>query len=1285
MRIAWLFCFSFCFIFVFPNAAVALDYGDAPASYGTPTHTITTLRLGASVDNDLAALSSSDALGDDNNGADDENGVGISITLIKGRTYTLPVSVQAATGYLNAWFDWNRDGDFLDSGEQVATEQAVPIGTTRLAVAVPVTAVTGTSFARFRICSTLGECNTPSSAAASGEVEDYSLIITNSGAAVPIPATSCGNLLTGEDQGRFGLLASGVRNLESPPSGGYSYIGALTAAATYVVVSQVSSESIHPSTGAHWSNLMGHTTGAVDDAYLAVNGSTAVGIFYQEEFALPASGDYQIALWGINAVIQPTFIGGEPDIGIRVIRVADGATIAQTSTGLIPQVTTTTFTGSNDWTQGVANFTVANAGLYRLEVFNISTAASGNDFAIDDISIAPLDEESCPKDYSDAPLTNTSYGSASHEVTTDLKMGASITAELAAFDSPTATGDADDGVSSFPAISTQANSYSLNTIVTNITGTAARLHGWIDLNRNGSFESAEYTSVAVPTGTTNGTVTLNWASLPGLTAGNTFARLRLTTAAMTGANAATMTSDGEVEDYAVTIAAPLVYPAAENEAECPVAAGATFTPSYQVGWNHGGADPYAPTLQASDIAAAQSITAGSGISYLIDLSTGRILNANQTGRVDAYQAGDYAQYSFTTSASVSAGRFWKGLRYGVMSTASIHTPYKISVLASTDPTFTTATLLLDGHTVTAPASGYVQTVVPFTSSAYLLPSTTYYLRVIFHDATSSSGELRWDDLVVGFADCRDYSDAPTTSTSYGSASHAVVSGGSLRLGADIDAENTGLASANADGDDTLGLDDEASVSSFPNLSTTSGRYSLNLIANNNSGSPASLVGWIDFNRNGVFDSNEAAASSVATGANNKLVGLTWPSLPADIQAGQSYLRLRFTSDPNIATGTATTSQATGLAFDGEVEDYLLTIGDGGLSLSGRVYHDADVNGSDTAEAGIGLVTIVLHDTINNTCRSTQTDAEGQYEFSGVLAGNYTVYEAAAETLPEPRTCPPVAADPTGYESSTANTQNLTLSTTSLSGIDFGDVRLPQFTLEHNQAILPGSSVTYPHRFTAFTAGSVSFSTTANTSPSSLNWGTVLYVDSNCNAELDGGDTPLNSAYLMNAGDTLCLLAKVLSPTDVSSGASHTLTLTSDFLWGDGSLLPTPVTQSRVDLTQTTAGGPMNPIDGAGKLKLSKAVWNVTRNIQGDVTLPGEILRYTLSYENIGNGVLDALVVQDTVPEFTQMLGGSQQCGLTPPELSSCTPAMAGAALEWGFSGKLLPGSQGEVFYEVLVE
>jgi uncharacterized repeat protein (TIGR01451 family) len=172
---------------------------------------------------------------------------------------------------------------------------------------------------------------------------------------------------------------------------------------------------------------------------------------------------------------------------------------------------------------------------------------------------------------------------------------------------------------------------------------------------------------------------------------------------------------------------------------------------------------------------------------------------------------------------------------------------------------------------------------------------------------------------------------------------------------------------------------------------------------------------------------------------------------------------------------------------------------------------------------------------------------------------------------------------------------------------------------------------------------------------------------------------------MTAGQSLCLIAKVLAPSNVSSGASHILEITSSFTFGDGSLISTPITQTRTDLTRTSAGSPTGgSVDGAGKLKLSKAVWNVSRNIQGDVALPGETLRYLISYENIGNGSLDELAVQDRVPEFTS-LTGVPQCGTTPPELTLCSPMVGGLDLEWVFTGKLLPGSRGQVFYEVLVK
>ncbi len=99
---------------------------------------------------------------------------------------------------------------------------------------------------------------------------------------------------------------------------------------------------------------------------------------------------------------------------------------------------------------------------------------------------------------------------------------------------------------------------------------------------------------------------------------------------------------------------------------------------------------------------------------------------------------------------------------------------------------------------------------------------------------------------------------------------------------------------------------------------------------------------------------------------------------------------------------------------------------------------------------------------------------------------------------------------------------------------------------------------------------------------------------------------------------------------------------------------------------------------------------MTRNIDGNVALPGETLRYTISYENIGNGPLLELVINDSVPAFTELVPGSQLCptASTPTELTACTPsADAAGSLKWSWAAteKLNPGSAGNVSYEVRVE
>lgn len=157
------------------------DVGDAPISYGNPSHTIAGIRFGASVDADATLLNNATATGDDIDNTDDENGVNLTPLLPTGETTVVPVDIQNAGGFLSVWFDWNADGDFNDAGEQMITAQAVAVGTTNLSIAVPITASIGPTFARFRVCTNntaLDNCNTPVGTVQSGEVEDYQFSVS---------------------------------------------------------------------------------------------------------------------------------------------------------------------------------------------------------------------------------------------------------------------------------------------------------------------------------------------------------------------------------------------------------------------------------------------------------------------------------------------------------------------------------------------------------------------------------------------------------------------------------------------------------------------------------------------------------------------------------------------------------------------------------------------------------------------------------------------------------------------------------------------------------------------------------------------------------------------------------------------------------------------------------------------------------------------------------------------------------------------------------------------------
>ncbi len=239
----------------------------------------------------------------------------------------------------------------------------------------------------------------------------------------------------------------------------------------------------------------------------------------------------------------------------------------------------------------------------------------------------------------------------------------------------------------------------------------------------------------------------------------------------------------------------------------------------------------------------------------------------------------------------------------------------------------------------------------------------------------------------------DYGDAPDpsypTMQVNDGASHILGVTDAPILGGCVDSEQNAHQSSDATGDDTatagspgttvgtcVNDDDEDGVS-FPNL--TAGENATLTIKV--SGGACRLNGWIDFDRDGIWQDDEQVFTNF-----NLSVGdhsLTIP-LPADSGIGNTIARFRCSKNSN-------TLGPIGAAPDGEVEDYRIEL----LGfISGQVRMDADADGDLTdTDAPISGVTINLINPDTNTIiATTTTDSDGNYKFVDLPVGNYVVQE-----------------------------------------------------------------------------------------------------------------------------------------------------------------------------------------------------------------------------------------------------------------------------------------------------
>ncbi len=164
------------------NPKTNTDWGDAPDP-PYPTYAINdgarhkidgTTFLGTYYDEEPDALPGDTASGDDMHNTDDEDGVLFPDSLVRGNSDTIKITANTS-GIINAWFDFNSDGDWDDADEYVLVDLSLSAGVNDILLTIPDSAEADITYARFRFASYSGLSY--SGSANDGEVEDYRIVI----------------------------------------------------------------------------------------------------------------------------------------------------------------------------------------------------------------------------------------------------------------------------------------------------------------------------------------------------------------------------------------------------------------------------------------------------------------------------------------------------------------------------------------------------------------------------------------------------------------------------------------------------------------------------------------------------------------------------------------------------------------------------------------------------------------------------------------------------------------------------------------------------------------------------------------------------------------------------------------------------------------------------------------------------------------------------------------------------------------------------------------------------
>jgi hypothetical protein len=515
--ILWSACSAIIFFFtvMIPSYSQTkhYDWGDAPdpsyptyANHNGARHVWSpNTCLGTAIDYENDGQPSASADGDDTLGSDDEDGVFFTSALTAGSAASVSV-VASVSGVLNAWIDFNRDGDWNDSGEKIFSEKVLSAGTNALVFSVPAGASAGYTFGRFRFSLKGGQNITGE--APDGEVEDYRITLKEA----EKPETDFGDA---PDPPYPTLLASdGARHQIS----GGLFLG---------------------------SSVDGENDGSPDPQALGDNRSGQPndedGVTVATPLRRGKSGQVTVVASAdgiLNAWID---FNGNGSWGDREDWVIQNRVLSQGSHTLDVFVP---FNASVD--TAFARFRISNT----VDLGYTGSAPDGED---EDYRI-PIPKDGMEWDYGDAPAVHGTLladRGPRHLVNPDVRLGRLIDSELdgqpsiwgAKGDDNWGVDDEDGVVFMNPPVVGQ------NTTIRVEASCAGYINAWIDWNSNSAWSAVEHILADRPV-----TAGYNTFSVPvplSARTSPTFARFRFTTAPRIDflGDAA----DGEVEDYIVEI------------------------------------------------------------------------------------------------------------------------------------------------------------------------------------------------------------------------------------------------------------------------------------------------------------------------------------------------------------------------------------------------------------------------------------------------------------------------------------------------------------------------------------------------------------------------------------------------------------------------------------------------------------------------------------------------------------------------------------------------------------